>query len=80
MAEIEVNNWPAHRKVIVPDTTEAGEENFFPCEHLRAIAAAGKARCHGCLQIFDSLKRCYDCRIELCIFCRPQRPNYDREL
>jgi hypothetical protein len=77
-AEVEVRSWPEHEKVII-NATE-GDEQDTGCPHLRVMATAGKSRCHGCLQIFDSLKRCYDCNIELCIICRPQMPNYEMEL
>lgn len=77
-AEVEFRSWPDHGKVIhtTPIDTDEDDEGTG-CEHLRAIAADGKARCHGCLKIFDALKRCFECQIELCVVCRPQRPNYD---
>lgn len=71
-AEVEIRSWPKHEKVIVAGTTHAEEDDISGCEHLQVIAATGKARCHGCLQILDFLNRCSECGIELCDFCRPK--------
>jgi hypothetical protein len=77
-AEVEVRSWPEHEKII-RGGNGMDEEEDSDCKHLHAMAVNGKARCHGCLQLFHSLNRCVECHIELCIGCRPQMPNLDLE-
>lgn len=77
-AEVEVRSWPQHEKILIdPDRMEE-EDNA--CTHLQLMEAPGKARCHGCLQIFDVLERCFDCDIELCKDCVSHISDSEEEL
>lgn len=75
-AQLMVDDWPLHEKAI----GNGSDDINTGCLHLQAMAAAGQSRCHGCLQIVDALKRCFNCQVELCVACRPQMPNFDLEL
>lgn len=77
-AEVEVRSWPEHEKVICNATLKDDEETG--CQHSHAIAVGGRARCHGCLRIVDSLVRCLECHLELCTVCLPQMSDSDLEL
>lgn len=66
-AEVEIRSWPQHEKVLID--TDRMDQKKKACKHLRFMDAPGEARCHGCLQIIDALKRCLRCDIELCKDC-----------
>jgi hypothetical protein len=79
-AEVEVQSWPKHEKVIGNDADDADKADKKPsCDHSRAGLAHGKARCHGCVRIADPLARCLECQIELCAVCLPQKSESETE-
>jgi hypothetical protein len=79
-AEVEVESWPEHEKVIGNEADDTDNADKKPsCDHSRAVVVEGKARCHGCLGIVDPLARCLECQIELCAVCLPQKADSEIE-